>query len=135
MNTTPLVCKHCGRDYEQPTVYLEWAKKQDNPTVKWIGEYCYLCRHDKKCKAKKTLPVEQINQLAKSAGQACTFKSNYPYDRKSYEDGFKDGMLEAMTIDRLKAECKHEKSTEVRWALKCDDCGKIVEKIEKPPQK
>jgi len=28
MNTTPLVCKHCGRDYEQPTVYLEWAKKQ-----------------------------------------------------------------------------------------------------------
>ncbi len=101
MNTTALICEQCGTDYELPTVYLKWAEMQESPTVKLVGRFCYLCRESRIATIRQTLPIESINKLAEKAGDTSQLKSNYHYDRKSYQDGFREGMLEALTIKQL----------------------------------
>jgi hypothetical protein len=39
---------------------------------------------------------EQIRDEARKAANRSQFRSNYPYDHKSYEDGFHEGMTQAL---------------------------------------
>lgn len=39
---------------------------------------------------------KQVKEIARKAANNSQFKSDYPYDHKSYEDGFYDGMLKAI---------------------------------------
>lgn len=101
MNNTQLTCEQCGNAYELPIVYLKWAENQERPKLKWVGRFCYSCREDRKAALHQTLPIESINKIAEQAADASQLKSNYPYDRKSYKDGFYEGMLEVLTIKQL----------------------------------
>lgn len=40
---------------------------------------------------------EQIRDEARKAANGSQFSSNYPYDHKSYEDGFYEGMKQALS--------------------------------------
>jgi len=47
---------------------------------------------------------EEIRDEARKAANRSQFKSNHIYDQKSYEDGFYEGMMQALRIHDVSGE-------------------------------
>lgn len=73
---------------------------------------------------------DQIRDEARKAANRSRFKSNYIYEHKSYEDGFYEGMKQALRQPLVIGECEHPYHAVLgdgeMQPAKCLKCGKVL---------